>query len=143
MGRQKVVAFIQSEIKRLRQEQHIDDLIKANCFEELSMVKCQTVKAVSDFWIDEKLQLTDEEIPLGGCSAIAIWVATCTTGYNEDFFADSKCFAHRWAKEAGAFGKSGAFQMLDGEDLCDIYAKDFFSDKYAQKYDGMYGIEKD
>ena len=142
MKRKGVVAFIQKEAKRLRGEQHIDDLIKANRFEELSMVECQTVKEVNSFFDFQYLKLKDEEISEGNCAAVTIWLASCANDCNENLFEDMESFAHRLAKEAGPFGKNVAFQMFEGW-LWDICSEDFFSDQYAKKYEEMYGIAED
>ena len=81
--------------------------------------------------------LTDEEIPEGGCVALALWG---TTSYhcNSMLVKDEESFAHRLAKEGG---KSIAAQVLDGVELYDIPLENFFSDEYAKVYDEKYKFE--
>lgn len=142
MKREEAVKFFQKEIVRLRDEEHVNDLFKANCAEELASVDCRTTKAISDFFTDyEKgIRLKDEEIAEGDCSAIALW-ATSSFANNEQLVADVEKFAHRLAKEAGVYGKNIAALILDGEELFNIPTEDFFSDEYAKVYDEKYGID--
>lgn len=143
MERQEAVKFIQKETKRLREEEHIDDLFKANRSEELAAVECHTSKKFSDFLMksDYELMLTDEEIAEGSCMATAMW-GTSSYLNNAQLFTDVEHFAHRLAREAGDPGKNVAAQMLDGEELFDIPSEDFFSTKYAEEYDEKYGLGK-
>ncbi len=138
MGRKEVVSFIQNEAKRLREEQHIDDLIKAKSWDKLSKVAFQTTKGVSDYISEESLSLQDDEIPEGDCSAIAMWFASYAIDYNSNLVEDVESFAHRWAEEAGDFGKNGAVQILDGNEFYEICSEDFYTDKYAEEYDEQY-----
>ena len=137
----EVVAFIQQEVKRLREEEHLDDLVKANRFDELKQLECRINKPVHDFLYAGCLYLQDEEIPEGACAAIAIWFATCTDESNEHLFADKEGFAYRMAREEGLLGKNLAVQMLDGADLYEIDEEEFFSDHYVQEFDEKYRLE--
>lgn len=139
MERKEVVEFIQKEAKRLREDEHIDDLFKAECSEELAVVDCKITKAVSDFLDEEDIMLTDDEIAEGDCAAIAMWASVMFVD-NESLFANVSNFAHRLAKEAGVYGKNIAAQILDGEELCNILSKGFFSDAYAKRYDKVYAV---
>lgn len=138
MDREDVVLFIRKEAKRLREEEHIDDLIKSKRWDELSKVACQTVKGVTDYVCDYSLELQDDEIPEGACSAMAIWFASCAIDDNTYLLEDVESFAHRWASEAGSFGKNGAVQILDGNEFFEICSEDFYTDKFAEEYDEKY-----
>lgn len=140
METQQAVKFFKEEIERLLKE-HVVDLFRANCAEELEAIECRTTKAFSDFLVNNGyISLSNEEIPEGGCVAIALWGAS-SFAYNEQLVADVEEFAHRLAKEGGQYSKNIATQMLDGEELYDILVDDFFSDKYANEYDKKYKFE--
>lgn len=140
MEREKAVEFFQKEMKRLVDKEHVVDLFKANCAEKLAAVECRITGAISEYLDNEEMMLADEEIPEGGCVALVLWgKSSC---YIKDvLIEDEESFAHRLAKEGGQYGKSIAAQMLDGKELYDIALKDFFSDKYAKKYDEVYAID--
>lgn len=139
MERAEVVKFFQNEMERLIKEEHVVDLFKANCAEELAAIECRTTKAVVEYLDNNAIVLTDEEIQEGGCAALALWMTSSFAG-NDYLIEDVDSFAHRLAREdAGQYVKNIAYQMLDGEDLCDISEKDFFSDQYASDYDKEYG----
>lgn len=139
MERAKVVKFFQNEMERLIKEEYVVAFFRINCAEELAAVECRTTKAVSNYLDDEAIELTDEEIPEGGCVALALWM-TASCWLNDHLIEDVESFAHRLAREdAGQYVKNIAYQMLDGKDLCDISEEDFFSDKYANDYDKEYG----
>lgn len=141
MERQQAVEFFKKEIRRLVGDEHVVDLFKANCAEELAAIECRTTKAFSDFLGDNGyISLSNEEIPEEGCVAIALWGAS-SFAYNEQLVDDVEKFAHRLAKKGGQYGKNIAAQMLDGVELCNIAEGDFFSDKYAKKYDEVYAID--
>ncbi len=141
MEREAVVTFIQQETKRLREEEHLDDLVKANCFDELKQLECRIIKPVSDFIREEGLWLEDKEIQEGNCTATAIWFAICTHERNEYLFINEEKFAFRMAREEGLLGKNLAAQMLDGADLYEIDEEDFFSDRYVKEFDEKYRLE--
>lgn len=141
MQREEVVAFIQQEVKRLREEEHLDDLVKANRFEELSQIPCQVIMEVKQFLEEDYLYLQDEEIAEGSCVATAIWAAICTSEINANLFYDENKFAYRMAKESDCLGKNIAVQMLDGAALYEIDEEDFFSDRYVQEFDEKYRLE--
>ena len=142
MEREEVVAFIEKETKRLREQEHLDDLVKANRFDELSQLECQITMSVRDFFDCDYLHLKDEEIAEGDCMATAIWCATCADDKNKNLFDNEERVARRLAKEAGPMGKNVAALILDGYKLYDIQLQEFFSDQYASKYDEKYGLEK-
>lgn len=139
MERDEAVKYFQKEIKRLVEDEHVVDLFQKNCAEELAAVECRITKAVTQFLDDNDIMLTDEEIPEGGCAALALWMtSSCWT--NDRLIEDVESFAHRLAKEdAGRYVKNIAYQMLDEEDLCSISTEDFFSDYYIEAYDEEYG----
>lgn len=133
--------FLKEEIRRLVDDEHVVDLFKKKRAKKLRSVKCMTNKAITDYINDNlKIRLSDEEIPEGGCVAIVVWGAS-SFAYNEQLFANVKSFAHRLAKEGGPYGKSIAFQILNGVELYDIESKDLFSDKFAKEYDEKYKFE--
>mgnify|MGYP001130382750 CR=1 FL=1 len=139
MERYEAVKFFRKEIKRLVEEEHVVDLFQKNCAEELAAVECRITKAVMEYMDNDDIMLTDEEIPEGGCAALALWM-TSSCWSNERLIEDENSFAHRLAKEdAGRYVKNIAYQMLDGEDLCCISEGKFFSDMYAKNYDEKYG----
>lgn len=139
MERAEVVKFFQNEMERLIKEEHVGDFFRINCAEELAAVECRSTMAVAEYIDNNDIMLKDEEIPEGGYVALALWMrSSCWT--NECLIEDVDSFAHRLAKEdAGLYVKNIAYQMLDGEDLCNISEEDFFSDKYANDYDKEYG----
>lgn len=141
MQKQDAKKIFQMEIKRLAEEEHVVDLFKANCAEELAMIDCRTNKAFNDYLVDNgDISLSDEEIADGECTAIALWAAS-SFAYNEQLIADVEKYAHRLAREGGPYGKNLAAQILDGEQIYQITSKDFFSDKYAKEYDEKYKFE--
>lgn len=142
MEREEAVKYFQNEITRLRDEEHVNDLFKTNCAEELAAVECRITKAISEYLDNKDLQLTDEEIPEGGCAALALW-GTSLFARNEELIEDVESFARRLAEEAGVYGKNIAAQMLDEEELINISLEDFFSDRYAQEYDEEYGVDSE
>lgn len=142
MQREEVVAFIRKETKRLREQEHLDDLVKANRFDELSQLECQITISIRDFFDCDYLYLKDEEIAEGDCMATVIWCATCADDKNENLFENVERVACRLAKKAGPMGKNVAALMLDGYNLYDIHLKELFSDQYASEYDEKYGLEK-
>lgn len=139
MERKEAFEFLSKEVRRLIEEEHVNDLFKACCAEELAAVECRTTKAFFDFLYNEDIILEDEEIEDGDCVAIALWGASSYV-YNDQLVADIEKYAHRLAKEGGVYGKNIAFQMLEGTEICDIPTKDFFSDEYAEDYDKKYGV---
>lgn len=141
MESEQAVKFFQEEIKRLVDEEHVVDLFKANCAEELATVGCMATKALADFLANNGyISLSNEEIPEGGCVAIALWGAS-SFACNEQLVKDDEKFAHRLAKEGGQYGKNIAAQILDGVELYNIAEEDFFSDKYAEEYDEKHKFE--
>lgn len=138
MERKEAFEFLSKEVRRLIEEEHVNDLFKANCAEELATVECKTTKAFTQFLDDNDIMLTDEEIPEGCCAALALWT-TSSCWVNDHLIEDVEKFAHRLAKEAGNYGKNIAYQILREEDLCNISAEDFFSDYYTESYDEEYG----
>lgn len=141
MEREEAVKYFQKEITRLRDEEHVNDLFKACCAEELAAVECRTTKAFSDYLDDNGyISLSDEEIADDECTAIALWGAS-SFAHNEQLVADVEKFAHRVAKNGGQYGKNIAAQVLDGEEIYGITSEDFFSDRYAQEYDEKYKFE--
>lgn len=140
MQREEVVAFIKKETKRLREEEHFDDLVKANRFDELKQLECRIIKPVHDFLYQECLYLRDEEIEEGACFVIATWCASCTEQQNDYLFDSPEQFAYRMASE-GRLGKNVASLMLDGCDLFEIDHKDYFSDRYVVEFEEKYTFE--
>lgn len=146
MNRQQVVEFIFKEAERLNNEEHVVDLAKAGRFEELAAIGCETTREVIEGMSTTYLKLTNENIKEGHCTPIVIWLFTLITDENDEmFFGDEEVtkFAHRLALEAGKWGKSVAFLILEGEDLCDMNSEEFFSDEYAADYDKKYGEDDD
>ena len=139
MDRKEVIAFLQGEIKRLREEIHINKLIKKKRFYTLSKVEAITNEDVEDFIRADCLMLNDKEIPEGGCAAVVVWLACCKNDKDEYFFEDKEQFAHRLAREAGPFGKNVAVQMLTGTNICEMLKQQLYTDKYAKEYDDKYG----
>ena len=139
MEREQAVKIFKEEIRRLVDEEHVVDLFKANCAEELAAVECRITGAISEYLDNEEIMLADEEIPEGGCVALALWGRSLCY-INNVLIEDEESFAHRLAKEGGQYGKSIAAQMLDGKELYEIALEDFFSDNYAKKYDEVYAI---
>ena len=135
MRRSEVVAFLNKEAKRLREEEHINELFKKNAVEKLAAIEVRTTKAINDsLYKNDGINLRNEEIPEGNCMAIAMW-ATAEGLWNSDIVLDIDGFAHRLAREAGDYGKNVAAQILDGYDLGDLSAENFFSTKFAKEYD--------
>lgn len=140
MPREEVVAFINKETKRLREEEHFDDLVKANRFDELKQLEYRISKPVHDFLYQNCLYLRDEEIEEGACFVTATWFASCTEQKNDYLFDNPEQFAYRMAKE-GRLGKNVASLMLDGNDLCEIDEDDYFSDYYVEEFEEKYTFE--
>lgn len=143
MDRQQVVEFIFKEVERLNNEEHVVDLAKAGRFEELAAIDCRITQWINN-WLYNALEITDDEIPEGNCAALVVWFASCTSNYNEQLLKDPKKFAYRLAAEAGDWGKSIAYIILEEEtELCEIDTEEFFSDEYAADYDKEYGEDDD
>ena len=140
MKREEVVAFINKETKRLREEEHFDDLVKANRFDELKQLEYRISKPVHDFLYQECLDLRDEEIEEGACFVTATWFASCTGEQNDSLFKSPEQFAYRMARE-GRLGKNVAALMLDGWDLFEIDNEDYFSDRYVEEFEEKYTFE--
>lgn len=133
MEREEVISFILNEIKRLNEEEHIHDLCKAGRYKELSQVESKLTRGIYEFLCDKYLEMADEEIPEGGCLALAIWVNAM--GFL-GIFEDENAFAERLADEAGKLGKSTAYKVIEkGVKICDIECDDFFDDCDAETYD--------
>mgnify|MGYP003305229864 CR=1 FL=1 len=133
MERKEVLTFILSEVKRLNDEEHIHDLCKAGRYKELSQVESKLTRGIYEFFWDESLNMSDEEIPEGGCLALAIWGNAI--GF-PGIFEDEKAFAERLAEEAGKLGKSIAYKVLvQNEEICCIECDKFFDDSDAEAYD--------
>lgn len=141
MKREEVVAFINKETKRLREEEHFDDLVKANRFDELKQLEYRISKPVHDFLYQEWLILKDEEIEEGACFVTATWFASCTEQKNDYLFDSPEQFAYRMARESGRPGKNVASLMLDGCDLFIIDNEDYFSDRYVEEFEEKYTFE--
>lgn len=139
-GRKETIGFIQKEVRRLKEEEKIADLIKATRFDELAAIECRISSKVQSFVTTKCLELSDKEIEEGSCVALAIWLRCCVNLSDSYIFKDSDKFAYRLAEEGGDFGKNVAVQMLDGLDLCDIAMEEFFTTRYAEQYDGQYGL---
>lgn len=141
MEREQAVKFLKEEIRRLIEDEHVVDLFKTNCAEELAAVGCMTTKALADFLLAEGyISLNNEEIPEGGCVAIALW-GVSSFAYNTQLVEDVDSFAHRLAKEGGQYGKNIAAQILDGVQIYNIAEEDFFSDEHAEEYDEKHKFE--
>lgn len=131
MERQEVVDFILSEVKRLNEEEHVLDLALNKRYKELSRVECKLSNAINIFLQINDLLLADEEIPDGGYLALAIWINTI---WFADVIANEEKFAHKLAAEAGDFGKSIAWKVLDGKSVHSIEWEEFYDDSDADKY---------
>lgn len=143
MSREEVVEFIQKETNRLRQEEHIDELLKSNDIAKLVSIEIRTTSAISDFlYNDAYIGMLDEEIAEGNCMAVVIW-ARALNVWSWDLVVDLEKFAHRLAREGGGYGKNIAVHMLDGEkELSSLTTEEFFSTMYTEEYDEKYGLMK-
>lgn len=133
MKREEALTFLNNEIARLRNEEHVNELFRECRAKELSHIECRITKAVLEFLSDNEILLRDDEIADGDCASIALWAAT-NPGTFSGFFDDEKKFAHRLAKETGPYGENIAAQIIKGQHLSCIFLEDLFSDKYAEEY---------
>ena len=137
MSRKEVVEFIKEELHRLRYVEHLDELLEANDVEKILAIKMQTTKAVSDFLNEEYTKLHDEEIADGDCMALVLWASSMHM-LNSELLFDKEEFAYRLGREGGVYGQNIAAQIIQGEEIGNLTAKELFSIRYAYDYRRYY-----
>lgn len=140
MDRQEALEMFLNEVKRLNEEEHVDDLRKAKRYEELSRVECRICNALMAYvGQEDDLNLRTEEIPKGSFFAASMLINIIGVS---GLLEDDEEFAAQLVQEAGELGKSIAFRVYNDKlTISEIEWAEFFNDSYAKNYDDEYGNE--
>lgn len=93
MDRKKVVEFLRSQLKKLKEEEHVEDLMKHGRIDELKEVAEEMDYSMLDeFCIEDDLDLEMDEIPLEGYEYEMVFYAMYSELDDLEIFADDDDF---------------------------------------------------
>ena len=122
--RQQVLDYILNEAERLQVEEHIDDLLKAERYEELRLTECKISHAVMQYLTENKVYLENKNIPKGKFFAIALLVNTLCL---DNLVLDEERFTVEIELETGRLGKSLARRIRREGRVVHVQHEDFFN----------------
>lgn len=122
--RLEMIYLVVTEVKRLRDEEHVHDLVKAGRYDEIKAISCKSSIELLEALENGDFYLELNEIPDNGYLLLAIWMKANNI-IDSDLLCDWEGFAKGLAKEDVNIGKFIAYKLRNNESINKIVVEDF------------------